>query len=97
MSVCVVSFYLGPVPLPIPCLLRKKSPQDITGEAPFMKTSAEMYDAKAKENKALKLDSRGHWHRSSLKITIIIIIISSRMLDITDLKLVITSPVFFGV
>lgn len=32
---------------------------DITGEAPFMKTSAEMYDAKAKENKALILHSCG--------------------------------------
>ena len=31
------------------------SSEDITGEASFMKTSAEKYDAKAKETKALNL------------------------------------------
>ena len=34
-------------------------PQDITGEASFMKTSAEKYDAKAKETKSLNLRMPG--------------------------------------
>ena len=52
----VVSLYFGLVP-PLPWCSSSET-QDITGEAPFMKTSAEMYDAKAKENKALRLDLR---------------------------------------
>jgi len=50
---CISDRFLFPFHGALP---KKKTPQDITGEAPFMKTSAEMYDAKAKENKALRLE-----------------------------------------
>lgn len=48
-------------------IVQKMSSEDITGEASFMKTSAEKYDAKAKETKALNLRwTNGSWCRRIL-------------------------------